>query len=226
MSVPVDKVREDFDRIARLTAGDAEHLTLYDRFLLCQIPRSCHQVLEVGCGTGAFSRALAARGHRVTALDLSPEMVRVARARSAPADDVTYVCGDLFAVVLDAQAYDCVVSIATLHHMDVGRAIARMVGLIRPGGLLVVHDIRADAGAWDRLRSVAAVAARAWTRVLAGRLWERAAVRAAWRDHGQRERYLAMLEVEAWCREHAPGARVVRHLQWRYTVVWRKPGAA
>jgi 2-polyprenyl-3-methyl-5-hydroxy-6-metoxy-1,4-benzoquinol methylase len=226
MSVSAEKVREDFDRIARVTAETADHLALYDAFLLRQIPRACARVLEIGCGTGAFSRTLADRGHDVTAIDLSPEMVRVAERRRSPGQTATYYCGDFLSFVPCAEAYDCVVSVAALHHMPLEPAVARMAGLVRPGGVLVVHDVRSDAGVGDRLRSALGLVARAWARARAGRIRERAAVRAAWEEHGRGERYLTMPEVEAWSRAHVPGARTIRHLQWRYTVVWRKPDAA
>jgi len=90
----------------------------------------------------------------------------------------------------------------------------------------VVHDIRSDAGFRDWMWSGLGVVGRVWARVRAGRLVERAAVRAAWQEHGREERYLTMAEAEAWGRAPLPGARAVRHLQWRYTVVWQKPGAA
>jgi 2-polyprenyl-3-methyl-5-hydroxy-6-metoxy-1,4-benzoquinol methylase len=211
-----DKVREDFDRIARLTAGDGDHGGPYDDFLLEQVPRSCRRVLEVGCGAGAFSRALARRGHSVTAVDLSPEMLRVARERTAASEDVAYSCGDFMRDEPDGAPFDCVVSIATLHHLDVAAAVPRMAALVRPGGVLVVHDVRADAGVWDRLRSLAALGARVW----AGRAHQRAEVREAWHHHGRDERYATMADVERWSRDLLPGSRAVRHLQWRYTVVW------
>lgn len=221
MSVSVDKLREDFDRIARLTAHDV-HPSPYDALLLEQIPSSLVRVLEVGCGTGAFSRALANRGHQVTGIDLSPEMIRVARERDLPSHHVTFLCGDFMRDSLGDETYDCVVSIATLHHMNLEPAVKRMADRVGPGGLLLVHDLRSDAGLWDRLRSGLAVAARAWSRVRAGQLWERAEIRAAWAEHGRGEQYLTMGGVEACVQALLPGSRALRRLQWRYTVVWRR----
>jgi SAM-dependent methyltransferase len=213
MRASLEKVRKDFDRIAQLGGSDSEPLAIYDAFLLEQIPRSFGHILEVGCGTGAFSRALADRGHSVCAMDLSPEMVRVARARTVAGQKVTYLCGDFLALTFGGRTYDCVVSIATLHHLSVDEAVVRLASLVRPGGLLVLHDIRSDAGVWDRLRSVLAVAARAGARLRRGQVRERADVRAAWDEHGRDERYQTMPEVATWCRAHLPGARTVRHLQ-------------
>ena len=221
MSVSTDKIREDFDRLARLTADDV-HPSPYDAFLLEQIPRSLRRVLEVGCGTGGFSRALANRGHQVTGIDLSPEMIRVARQRAGPNQDVTLVCCDFLAHGSGDEPYDCVVSIATLHHLELEVAVRRMARLVRPGGLMVIHDIRSDAGPKDWLWTGLAVAAREWLRVRAGQLWDRAKVREAWAEHGRGERYPTMREVETWSQALLPGAKCIRHLQWRYTVVWQK----
>ncbi len=221
--ISAERIREDFDRLARLTADDGERPGPYDAFLLRQIPASARSVLEVGCGTGAFSRALAARGHRVTAIDLSPEMIRVARERTPPELPVAYRCGDLLGLALDD--HDAVVSIATLHHLPMDVAIERMAGCLRPGGVLAIHDLRADRGLGDRLRLPLAAGARAWDRLRAGRLRARQAVREAWAEHGRGEHYLTMPEVEACCRERLPGARAFRHLQWRYTIVWTRPAS-
>ena len=64
-------VREDFDRIALLTEASADgatHNDHYHRYLLQHLPTNCHRVLEIGCGTGTFSRRLGAhltgQGHR------------------------------------------------------------------------------------------------------------------------------------------------------------------
>jgi ubiquinone/menaquinone biosynthesis C-methylase UbiE len=65
MPVPIEKTRDDFDRIARLAAEEPEHPGPYDAFLLAQVPAAPSSVLEVGCGTGAFCRALANAGHPV-----------------------------------------------------------------------------------------------------------------------------------------------------------------
>jgi len=218
-------VQEDFDRIARLTADDTNSPGPYDAFLLEQIPPSCQSVLEVGCGTGALSRALAARGGRVVGMDLSPEMIRLARARTPAALDVTYRCADFLNLAADEPMYDCVLSVATLHHLPLDVAVGRMAGLVRPGGILVVHDVRSNVGAQGLILSALAMLARIGSMVRRGQARPRGEVRAAWREHGRGERYATMPEVKAWSRRLLPGARTFWHLQWRYTVVWHRPTA-
>ena len=49
-------------------------------------------------------------------------------------------------------------------------------------------------------------------------------VRAAWEEHGRDEIYPTVPAVRRVCERVLPGARVRRHLLWRYSIVWRKPG--
>lgn len=229
MSVSTRRVREDFDRIALLTerhghggAGD-----VYHDYLLRQLPPRPANALEVGCGAGAFTRLLAPRAQRVTALDLSPQMIRFAKSRPDCPDNVEYLLGDFMQLPLPAGRYDCVISIATLHHLPTAEALRKMKDSLRPGGTLVIHDLIADARVADRAVSAfvypAAALLRFWR---TGRVRAPREVREAWAEHGKGEVYLTPAGVRRMCEEHLPAARVRRHLLWRYTVVWRKPGEA
>lgn len=52
-------IRDDFDRIALVSEDGAAHNDHYHNFLLQQLPSNCQNILEIGCGTGAFARCLA-----------------------------------------------------------------------------------------------------------------------------------------------------------------------
>ena len=56
---PMTPVQLDFDHIALLPKEKWSHNDHYHRFLLDQLPPHCSYALEIGCGTGAFSRLLA-----------------------------------------------------------------------------------------------------------------------------------------------------------------------
>lgn len=219
------RIREEFDRIALLTerhgggAGDA-----YYAYLARQLPPRVESALEIGCGGGAFTRLLAARARSVLALDLSPEMIRLARSRSAGRRNIEYRAGDALRLALPGEGFDCVVSIATLHHLPTEQALTKMKDALKPGGTLVVHDLIADDGLLDRGLSALAyplgVARRFWQ---TGRVRMPPEVRRAWAEHGEGEVYLTTSGVREMCERHLPDATVKRHLLWRYTVVWRKP---
>jgi 2-polyprenyl-3-methyl-5-hydroxy-6-metoxy-1,4-benzoquinol methylase len=217
-------VREDFDRIALLTARERDARETYSKHLLRQVPLDCNHVLEIGCGFGAFARMVAGRARQVTAMDMSPQMINVARARSAGYANLEFVLDNFLQAHLPAESYDCIVTLATLHHLPQKEALNRIKSLLRPGGVLILHDMLEASGRIDKALDIGrlpvSMAVRLWQR---GRLWARREVRRAWAEHGKHESYLKPQDVLAMRDEHLPGGRVFRHLLWRYTIVWRKP---
>src|SRR4051794_36342832 len=96
MTQTTASVREDFDRIARLTERNGwNHNDHYHDFLLRYVPEHCRNALDIGCGTGAFTRRLARRAERAIGIDLSPEMVRMARESSAGYPNAEYRVADV-----------------------------------------------------------------------------------------------------------------------------------
>ena len=221
-----ERVRADFDRIALVTAADPEAPGPYAEFLLGRVPAACDRALEIGCGLGAFARLLARRAASVTAVDVSPEMLRVARGRSRACPNLQLILGDFLRLDLPPETYDCVVTTTTLHHLPQDEALRKMRSLLRPGGVLILHDLLDPDGLFDTALNVVRLpvscAARFWR---TGRFRMRREVRAAWAEHGRNESYLKAGDVGALRDEHFPGALVRLHLLWRYTIVWRKPDA-
>lgn len=219
----ISRVRADFDRLARLHDDAWDHNLHHHAFLLARVPSRCREALEIGCGAGAFSHALAERAERVLALDLSPEMIRVARAREPHRANLEFQLADVSTWPFPSERFDCIASIATLHHVDARALLVRMRDALRPGGVLLVLDLVSDEGLFDLARSVLAVVANPTLRLVhTGRLRDPKPVRDAWEEHGRGEIYLRLSEVREICRDLLPGAEVRRHLLWRYSIVWRK----
>lgn len=220
------RVRREFDAIARLPeTGSWDHNTLYHPFLLRHLPGRIGQALEVGCGTGTFARALADRAERVVALDFAPEMIAVAREQYSDRANLEFILADALEWDYPSGEFDCVASIATLHHLPFPEMLARFEHALRPGGVLLVVDLVSDAGVFDLLLSAAALPVNLAMRLLhTGHLRESAEVRVAWDEHGAGESYLTLPEVRAVAQRVIPGARIRRHLMWRYSLIWRKMG--
>jgi len=217
-------VRRDFDRIARAieAARLPDELRPFERALLGRLPARCGRVLEVGCGHGALTRRVAARAESVLALDLSPEMIRVARDRSAAWPNVEYRVADVAEADLPAGAFDVELSAATVHHLPLAPTVRRLADAVRPGGRLVIQDLVTRPG----LRFIPVNALAFGVRLLAGRgRWSLRPrpLAALYAQHGEGERYLRPDEAERAYRELLPGARVAHHLEWRYTMVWERP---
>jgi SAM-dependent methyltransferase len=91
--------------------------------------------LEVGCGTGHFTRWLAERGLHVTGLDTSPAMLAEARRRDSP----SCVLGDALMLPFPARAFDLAFLITTLEFVsDPLHALAEAVRVARQGVLVGV----------------------------------------------------------------------------------------
>jgi SAM-dependent methyltransferase len=219
-----EQVRADFDRIAReMEAAGAGPDQPYLHHLPSSVPPDCGNALEVGCGTGELTRLLADRCGRVLAIDLSPEMIRIARRNSAALSNVEYRVADVMEMALPDEAFDCVASVATLHHLPAADAVRRMQAALRPGGVLILHDVLEWSGPTGFLVSAVATLARYVRAHVRGPRRTSRALREAWRAHGAGERYLRPREVRDLVRRELPGAAVRLHLFWRYTVVWTKP---
>lgn len=222
----MQQVRADFDRIALLSSDEAcDHNQRYLNFLLQQLPPQCAEALEIGCGTGAFTRLLARRAERVLALDFSPNMIQLARERSQPAHaNIDFQCQDANIWEFPKERFDCIASIATLHHLPVKSMLLKMKGALKPRGTLLVLDLFEMQGAWDALTCALAVPVSVSLRLMkTGRLRSPREVREAWAEHGRHDSYPTLSEMRALCAEILPGALVRKHLLWRYSIVWKKP---
>ena len=224
-------IQADFDRLALLDAEGWTHNNHYHNFLLPHIRHDCQNALEVGCGTGAFARRLAERARHVVALDLSPEMIRVARSRSAEFSNLEFQVADAASWDFPAAHFDCVATIATLHHLPLRAMILKLKAALKPGGVLIVLDLFEPernlftvAGLVDTFLNIVAMGVSVSLRLVRnGRLKPPRAVRAAWAAHGQHDSYPKVSEIRTLCAEILPGAGIKRHLLWRYSIIWQKP---
>jgi SAM-dependent methyltransferase len=218
-------VQSDFDRIALLPERYSwSPNDFYHAYLLKHLPTRCQAALEVGCGTGGFARCLAERSGRVTGLDLSPQMVRLARLRSALYPNIDFQVADVLDWPFPEARFDCVASIATLHHLPLEPTLLKMRDALRPGGALLVLDLFRPQGVADILLSLIAMPLNFTLRAVHNRrLLTLPAVRQAWDEHGSTDVYPTVKEVRRACATILPGAKVKKHLLWRYSIVWKKP---
>jgi SAM-dependent methyltransferase len=219
-------VRSDFDRLAHLDEDGWNHNNHYHGFLLNQLPAAFDAALDVGCGTGAFARQLAARASSVLGLDFSPEMIRVARERSRALPNISYEVADVRGWEWPAARFDCIASVATLHHLPLADTLAAMRDSLRPGGTLLILDLFRAATPREKFIAACGMPASLTLKLIKrGRLQDTPEARAAWEAHGPHDHYLRLSEVRQTCDRAIPGARVRQHLLWRYSIIYRMPNA-
>ncbi|MGW6508239.1 class I SAM-dependent methyltransferase, partial [Streptomyces niveus] len=98
-------------------------------------------VLELACGTGRWTPLLAARARSVTAVDVAPEVLALARART-PFPHVRFVQADVFAWQ-PPRRYDTVFFAFWLSHVPPARLPAfwsSVASMLAPGGRAVFID--------------------------------------------------------------------------------------
>jgi 2-polyprenyl-3-methyl-5-hydroxy-6-metoxy-1,4-benzoquinol methylase len=113
--------------------------------LLSMLPqRRYRQVLDIGCGLGAFTRKLAPFADRVLGTDISDEALQQARKLSADWPNVAYARNNVVDPCEEDRLYDLIILADTLYYIDALtderlKAIARNIASkLLPGGLILV----------------------------------------------------------------------------------------
>lgn len=104
-------------------------------FVRANLPTPPARLLEVGAGDGALSRALAAAGYEVLAIDPEPGGADVRRVALLELDE-------------RPASFRAAVAITSLHHVEpLEESLGRLAELLEPGGVLVVDEF--DVSAFD-----------------------------------------------------------------------------
>src|SRR5258705_6475667 len=96
------------------------------------------RVLELGCGTGEFTRRVAPAGARLVALDLSGDLLAKARAKVGGA--ARFLRANAHLLPFADPSFDAVYGFSILHHLDVEVALREVRRILRPGGRLVFSE--------------------------------------------------------------------------------------
>ena len=96
------------------------------------------RILEIGAGTGQLTRPLAARGYRITAIELGRNLSRLAAANLERFPNATVVCADFERWAVEPGVYDLVVSAQAFHWIAPAVGYPKACGALRPDGRLAL----------------------------------------------------------------------------------------
>jgi ubiquinone/menaquinone biosynthesis C-methylase UbiE len=218
-----DRFAADYDRFASL--AKPAHMP----WLIDLLPERGRRAVDLGCGSGRLTVALAERFDRVIGIDISEPLIAIARLkRSRP--NVEYRVEDLRSFQ-DAEGFDLIFSSTTLHHVpDLTAALTHVRGLVRPEGQIVLIDNTAPRPTVPRWRPVAGAVRRFPVDVL--RLGRRDAAWALkfqisrpWLDHLASDRFLNRKEFERIYSAVFTGGQFFR-LGYLHALLWTRGTSA
>ena len=90
-------------------------------------------VLEIGCGTGLFTKELAETDNQIVAIDISEALIEKAKER-VHTRNVEFVVDNAYKTKFKPNSYDFIVGSSSLHHLDVDLALQEFSRILKPGG--------------------------------------------------------------------------------------------
>lgn len=139
MAFDFDPVAPTYDRLNRIMTAGLDRR--WRRRAVRELSTSNFQlsILDVACGTGDLTLDLLRRGHRVTGVDLSEQMLALARRKAAAA---RFQLADAEALPFPDASFDavtCAFGIRNFVHLEKG--LDEMLRVLKPGGRLVILEL-------------------------------------------------------------------------------------
>jgi 2-polyprenyl-3-methyl-5-hydroxy-6-metoxy-1,4-benzoquinol methylase len=99
------------------------------------------KALEIGCGTGLFTRLFAESGAEILAVDISQELIELAGQQKPPRLKITFRAVPFEDPRLTKDGpFDAVIGSSVLHHLEVKPALQRIFQLLKPEGILAFAE--------------------------------------------------------------------------------------
>jgi SAM-dependent methyltransferase len=96
-------------------------------------------VLEIGCGTGLFTKELARTNNTIMAIDISDALIRRARER-VTSTNVDFIVGNAYATQFESGIFDFVVGSSSLHHLEIDCALMEFSRILKSGGKMMFTE--------------------------------------------------------------------------------------
>lgn len=182
--------------------------------ILEAVPSPCRRALDVGCGQGHLIERLAPVADSVVGIERDHDALAAATDRLAHLRNVTLIQADVLTAELPSGGFDLVTAVASLHHLPLEAGLARLAELVAPGGVLAVVGLSKDQGWRDLVRSAVAFPVANALVLKRGHTDVGAPIT---------DPVETLPEIRAAADRIIPGARIRRHLLFRYTLIWTKP---
>lgn len=217
------KIIHDFNQIALLQEPNWNHNKHYHSFIVQNLPKNCRQLLEVGCGKGELCRRLSPKVDSIVGIDISEKMIEIAKERTPEENGIVFQKVNYLDKILEENQYDCIVSVATLHHIDFEQFAAKVKRELKPKGKLLVIDLYEQETLGESLLELLAIPISGLYKMIKNKhIKPSQREQQIWEEHGESDVYLTISALKGLVKEHFPGGKLKRQLLWRYSLVWEK----
>ncbi|MEA1896918.1 MAG: class I SAM-dependent methyltransferase [Bacteroidota bacterium] len=97
------------------------------------------KILEIGCGTGEFTKRIVPSGADITAIDISPDLLEVAR-ETIPNATVRFHIQNVEKLDFEDGCFDVVIGSSILHHLNLKPALKEIYRVLKIGGVVVFTE--------------------------------------------------------------------------------------
>ena len=147
-----DKIADEYDQWYETKLGKfVDEVETKLAFSLFQ-PKPGMHVLDAGCGTGNFSIKLAQAGCRVTGIDISDEMLEIAKKKAQKMNlDIDFQVMDIYHLQFEDYTFDAVFSMAAFEFIEKPQEASKeMYRVLKRDGQLLIGTIHKDSH-WGKL---------------------------------------------------------------------------
>lgn len=97
------------------------------------------KVLEIGCGTGFFTQEIIKKQVKLTAIDISPELLEVAKSNIVD-PNLEFAIENAYQMSFGNHTFDAVIGSSVIHHLDVDKALREFYRVLKTGGFIAFTE--------------------------------------------------------------------------------------
>ena len=133
------KIAENFDELSEYVVGEAINKEISEKL---SKEKNLGEVIEFGCGTGYFTKAIAKNAEQIIATDISEEMLETAKRQLKDYKNICFQKADCIATTLPDKKFDTVLMVNLLHVIKSPfQALDESCRIIKPKGQLIAIDL-------------------------------------------------------------------------------------
>jgi ubiquinone/menaquinone biosynthesis C-methylase UbiE len=162
-----ERKEEYWSRFAHTFDGDQKYIAggAIQQAVISRLPeeRNLGEAVELGCGRGYFTKAIARNATQVLATDLSDEMVEAARTELKEFQNITVQKADCENTGLQSEKFDAAVMVNVVHFIEnPDKCLQESYRILRPGGLLLLADYTGYGMQWLEMMKMGMRFPRRW----------------------------------------------------------------